>query len=95
MKLFLVHCGFYDAEICDGIYESHVNFFVAAADFEGARAAVKTLEEFKAKRMHVDGLQEVSAVGGFHIELKEDTSLNGATIVKSNRHRDLAPKPNG
>lgn len=38
MKLFLVHCGFYDSDLCDGLYEGHVNFFVTADSFEGARA---------------------------------------------------------
>jgi len=37
MQLYLVHCGFYDVELCDGLYESHVNFFVAAKSFEDAR----------------------------------------------------------
>lgn len=26
MNLYLAHCGFYDTEVCDGLYESHVNF---------------------------------------------------------------------
>ena len=29
MKLFMVHVGFYDEEVGEGIYESHMNFFVA------------------------------------------------------------------
>ena len=41
MKLYMVHCGFYDADICEGLYESHVNYFVAAEDFAGARARAK------------------------------------------------------
>ncbi len=93
MKLFLVHCGFYDSELCDGIYESHINLFVVAGSFEDARSKVKLSSEFKAKRMHVDGLQEISAVDGHSIEVKENTALNGKTIVISSRHRDLASKP--
>jgi hypothetical protein len=94
MKLYLVHCGFYDTEICDGLYESHVNFFVAAESFEDARARVKTISEFQAKRMHVDGLQEVQAVGGFRLHLEQDASLNGLTQIIHVKHRDLAAKPN-
>jgi len=94
MKLFLVHCGFYDLDLCDGIYESHVNFFVAGHDFEDAKVKVKVLPEFKKKRMHVDGVQEVIAVQGYRMSLQEDKSLNGETILVSSRHRDLAtPKP--
>jgi len=92
MKLFLIHCGFYDRDICEGIYESHVNFFVAAESFEDARAKAKLLPEFKTKRMHVDGLQEVVAVSGYKVSLNEDPATDGQTIVVSNKHRDLAPK---
>lgn len=91
-NLYLIHCGFYDMDLCDGIYESHVNFFVAAPSFEEARLKAKQLPEFQGKRMHVDGVQEISAVSGMRIKLEEDSSLNGKTIVTSHRHRDLAPK---
>jgi hypothetical protein len=79
-------------ELCDGIYESHVNFFVAAEGFDDARTKAKGIPEFKAKRMHVDGVQEVEAVGGYRVDLKADAALEGKTLVLSHRHRDLAPK---
>jgi hypothetical protein len=93
MKVYLVHCGFYDAALCDGIYESHVNFFVAAENFEDARLKAKQLADFKSKRMHVDGLQEINAVDGYRIELKQDAALNGESLIGTHKHRDLAPKP--
>jgi hypothetical protein len=92
MKLFLVHCGFYDSELCDGLYESHVNFFVAAESFEEARTRAKEIPEFKAKRMHVDGLQEVVAANGYKIQLTKDAALEDRTVILNNKHRDLAPK---
>lgn len=95
MKLFLVHCGFYDAEVFDGVYESHVNFFVAAENFADAREKAKLNPVFKGKKMHVDGLQEVEAVDGWEVALRENPALNGATKVIGHRHRDLAPKPSG
>lgn len=91
-QLYLIHCGFYDMDLCDGIYESHINLFVAASSFEEARAKAKQLPDFQAKRMHVDGMQEISAVSGLRIKLEEDPTLNGKTLITSNRHRDLAPK---
>ncbi len=91
-SLFLVHCGFYDLELSDGIYESHVNFFVVADDFDDAKARAKELPEYKARRMHVDGLQRIDAVQGFRVVLKPDAGLRGETQVLGNRHRDLAPK---
>ena len=91
-KLFLVHCGFYDLEVLDGNYESHVNFFVAALDFDDARAKAKILPDFLRKRMHVDGIQEIQAVGGHHVTLRENTDLKGETLLISNKTRELAPK---
>ncbi len=89
-KLYLVHCGFYDTELCDGIYESHVNFFIVANSFEEAIKKSKSLPEFQLKRMHVDGLQEIEAITGYSLHLSEDTKLEGKTIITSKRHRDLA-----
>lgn len=91
MKLYLVHCGFYDTDVCDGLFESHVNFYVVANSFEEAREKAKLLPEFKGKRMHVDGLQEVNAVNGYHVKLEADAALNGETKVVNFKHRDLAP----
>ena len=28
MKLYLIHTGFYDPKIMDGLYEQHTNFFL-------------------------------------------------------------------
>lgn len=92
LKLYLVHCGFYDLTLMDGIYESHVNFMVVANSFEDARAKAKANPDFQNRRMHVDGLQEIDAVNGYRISLTEDALLQGQTIFTSNRHRDLAPK---
>lgn len=93
MKLFLVHCGFYDAEVGDGVYESHVNFFVAAETFDEAKEKAKLHPTFKGRRMHVDGLQEIEAVDGFRVGLSPDQNLKGESRVLSRRHRDLSPAP--
>ncbi len=93
MKLYLVHCGFYDSQVCDGLYESHVNFFVSAESFEDARAKAKLIPEFQGKRMHVDGLQEIQVVNGFRVNLEYDASLDNQTQIINFKHRDLAPKP--
>ena len=92
MKLFLVHCGFYDTDLLDGVYESHVNFIIPAESFEDARTKVKLEPDFQKKRMHVDGLQLMDAVKGYRITLSHDSMLEGQSLITSNRHRDLAPK---
>lgn len=94
MNLYLVHCGFYDSALCDGLYESHVNFFIAASSFEEAKSKAKELVEFKTKKMHIDGLQEIQVVQGYNVELKHSIEHKEKTIIISNKHRDLAPKTN-
>ena len=93
MKLYLIHCGFYDSNVGDGLYESHVNFFLSAESFEDAKSKAKMIPEFQEKRMHIDGLQEVQAVNGFRVHLDYDASLANKSIVINFKHRDLAPKP--
>jgi hypothetical protein len=92
MKLYLVHCGYYDPQVSDAVYESHVNFMVAAESFEDARARVKTEPEFLKMKMHVDGLQLIEAAQGYRVDLVSDPALEGRSRVMSSRHRDLAPK---
>ena len=89
MKLYLIHCGFYDPDLCDGIYESHVNLFVAAESFDSAKVRVRENPVFKQKRMHVDGMEELEAVNGARIRLEHDPALEGKTLTVSHRHRDL------
>lgn len=69
MKLYLVHTGFYHEVAGGGIYELHTNLFVAARSFDDARARAKALPEFKAKKMHIDGMQEIEQVDGYRVEL--------------------------
>lgn len=88
-KLYLVHCGFYDPAVGDGVYESHINLFVAARDFEDARKQVRLEPVFHSRRMHVDGLQEIAFVQGHEVQLREEASKAGQSVITSNRHRDL------
>lgn len=89
MKLYLVHCGFYDMQLCEGIYESHVNLLVAAANFEEAKVRVRENSEFRERKMHVDGLQEVVKVSGYAVNLIPGAGHLNETVLISNRHRDL------
>jgi len=36
-----------DADICEGLYEGHVNYFVAAENFDEARAKAKSYPSSK------------------------------------------------
>jgi hypothetical protein len=95
MKLFLVHCGFYDPQVSNGLYEFHVNLLVAAESFEVARMRAKIEPEFIRKRMHIDGIQMIEAVKGYRLGLSEDLALEGQTLITLKHHRDLAPTSAG
>ncbi len=90
MKLYMVHCGYYEDDAFGGLYEDHRNVFVAAESFEDARRKAKELPEFRAKKMHVDGIQEISAISGFSVSLNWDESLQGKTKLLNLKHRELA-----
>lgn len=87
MTLFLVHCGFYDDEISNGIYEFHINIPVIASDLEAAKRKVRMDAVFQRKKMHIDGIQEIKAVDGFLIELK--LCASSETNIASHQYRDL------
>ena len=79
MKLFLIHCGFYDKDISGGFYESHTNYFVAAPNAKEAKNKSKKIAEFKNKKMHIDGIREVDVVDDYKIVLrKENIRINNS-----------------
>ena len=71
MKLFQVHTGFYDPNISDGFYEGHTNIFVCAKDEKEAREKVKEKEEYKKFKMQIDGIQEITIVDDYKVELNK------------------------
>ena len=78
MKLFIVHAGFYDAEV--GIYELHTNFLVAAEDAMAVKKRVMEKEIFKSKNMHIDAVQEINTVDGYQVTLQKDVTENTICI---------------
>ena len=70
MKLFLVHTGYYDNNISNGFYESHTNYFVVAENIKEAKTKIKGINEFKDKKMHIDGILEIQNIGNFSIKLE-------------------------
>ena len=70
MKLFLVHTGYYDNDISNGFYESHTNYFVVAEDIKKAKTKIKGIDEFKHKKMHIDGILEIQNIGDYSIKLE-------------------------
>ena len=73
MKLYLIHVGFYDPELIDGLYEQHVNFFVVAKNVKEAKSRAKRIQMFQNKNMHIDGIQELNLVDGYRVNLVKET----------------------
>ena len=89
MNLYSIHCGFYDEEISEGIYEFHVNIPIVAESLEQAKAQVRKISVFQKKKMHIDGIQEIKTVNGYSIKIMKDHNLSDQTVVDNHLHRDL------
>lgn len=87
MKLFLIHCGFYDEELSNGIYEFHIGLPVVAEDEEVAKQKVRKNPTFLKKKMHIDGIQEIREVEGWEIQFKQ--TYSASTKINAILHRDL------
>lgn len=87
MKLYSVHCGFYDEELSDGIYEFHLNIPVVADSIESAKVKVRQNQNFKKKKMHIDGIEEITLVDGFRVSMVAEEG--STTLVQRHQHRDL------
>ena len=74
MKLYLIHVGFYDPSIMQGLYEQHANYFVVAENVKDAKKKAKQNSIYKKKKMHIDGIQELNIIDGYRINLKWDDS---------------------
>ena len=80
MKLYLIHAGYYDPEIMDGLYEQHTNFFVVGKNVKDAKKKVRQNSTYENKKMHIDGIQELNAVDGYRIQLVQDDSAGDKVI---------------
>ena len=89
MKLFMVHVGFYDEEVGEGIYESHINFFVAAGNAKSAKRKTMQMSQFRNKKMHIDGIKEVAHVDGYEINLIKALTEKKSKIYSYNESKKL------
>ena len=77
MQLFIIHVGYYDYDV--GMYELHTQFLIPALSAAEAKAKTMAKDIFQAKKMHIDGIQEVNQVDGYAI------TLHAAANYASNR----------
>ena len=89
MNLYMVHVGYYDPSIGEGIYENHVNFFIAAENPKKAKEKVLELKEFQDKRMHIDGIKELSYVDGYKVSLSEEKNPQKQEILSYDDSKGL------
>ena len=89
MKLFMVHVGFYDSSIGDGIYETLLNYFLAAENAKDAKAKAQSLEEFKSKSIHIDGIKEISNVEGYEVILRESSYSQEGEVLSYDEAKEL------
>ena len=89
MKLYMVHVGYYDASMGEGIYESHINYFVAGRNAKEAKQKVKMMKEFINKAMHIDGIKEIAGVEGYEVKLIETSSQEQGEIFSYDESSDL------
>ena len=89
MKLFMVHVGFYDDEFGEGIYESHINFFVAAGNAKSAKKKIMQMKKFRDKKMHIDGFKEISSVDGYEVNLIKSSEQKKSKVYSYTESKKL------
>jgi len=89
MNLYMVHVGYYDPSIGEGLYEVHMNFFTAAQNPKKAKENILNLKEFQEKKMHIDGIKELSYVDGYRVSLREEKNLKKEEILGYDESKKL------
>ena len=85
----MVHVGFYDEAIGEGIYESHLNYFIAATGAKQAKKKAMNLKDFKGLKMHVDGIKEISNADGYDVILKKSSKKKVGRVYSYNASKKL------
>jgi hypothetical protein len=89
MKLYIVHCGFYDPEFLNGVFEFHVDLPIVATSLDEAKVKVRATHTFQAKQMHIDGIHELKSVSGYEIIPVPLSSSLTDSDVTAHPYRDL------
>jgi len=85
----MVHVGFYDPSIGEGLYEVHMNFFTVAENPKKAKDNILLIKEFKDKNMHIDGIKELSYVDGYKVSLEKGENSNKQKILGYDESKKL------
>ena len=71
------------------LYETHLNYFIAAENVKEAKTKAHFLEEFQAKSMHIDGIKEISNVQGYEVILKEGSKSEQGKVISYDEAKEL------
>ena len=85
----MVHVGYYDQSIGEGLYETHLNYFVAAEDAKDAKNKAHQLSEFQERSMHIDGMKEISSVDGYKVTLEKDAEPKSGQVISYDDTKNL------
>jgi hypothetical protein len=72
MKLYLAYLGMYDDKY--GMYELHISRHVVAESISDAKKRLKANIDFKERKMHIDGIQEINVIDGYLISIDKTDS---------------------
>ena len=89
MKLYLIHVGFYDPNLMEGLYEQHTNYFVVAENVKVAKKKAVQNSIYKKKKMHIDGIQELNIIDGYRINLLRNDAVDDTVIYGYNDIKTL------
>ena len=66
-----------------------MNFFTVAKNPKNAKEKILDLKEFKDKKMHIDGIKELSYVDGYKVSLKEEDGQKKEEILGYDESKQL------
>ena len=72
-----------------GLYETYLNYFIAAENAKEAKTKAHFWKEFHAKSMHIDGIKEISNVQGYEDILKEGSKSEQGKVISYDEAKEL------
>ena len=91
MKLYLIHTGYYDNNVGNGLYEQHTNILIVAENVFKAKETVKKKKEYIEKKMHIDGIKEIENIGGYNVKLEKTDEREKVKTFNHYQIRFLKP----
>ena len=88
MKLYLIHLGYYDKN-SDGFYEQHTNILIVSENVRNAKNKIKNHNDFLERKMHIDGIKEISSVQGYEVNLIKSENTQDGEVIGYDESKEL------